>query len=89
VLVMLDTADGLMTEFLIKNNIAREANPFLLAWAGEPGFLALKVTGVLLAALILWDIHRRHPRLAFRLALFFMIIYGVIVFWNLSLVFWG
>jgi hypothetical protein len=86
---MLDIADALMTEFLIKSNIAREANPFLLAWAGEPGFLTLKIGGVLLAALILWDINRRHSRLAFRLAFFFMIVYSIIVFWNLSLFFWG
>ena len=65
----------------------REANPFLLRLVGEPGFLVLKVAGVLLAALILWDVHRRHHRLAVRLAAVAVAAYTIIVVWNISIFF--
>jgi hypothetical protein len=47
------------------------------------------VVGVLLAALILWDISRRHPRLAFWASLVFLAGYVGIVAWNASLLFQG
>ena len=82
ILIILDIGDGVLTNILIKEGIAREANPYLLDLAGESAFMAIKVVGVLLAALILWDIHRRYPRVAFWTAFSFLLIYCGIVGWN-------
>jgi len=82
ILILLNIADGILTHFLVKLDLGREANPFLLQIVGEPGFLVLKVVGILLCALILWDIHRRHPRLAFMSTSVFVTIYVGIVAWN-------
>ena len=84
-LVIFEISDGVLTHFLIEGGIAREGNPFLQPLVGEAGFLILKVVGVLLCALILWDIYKRYPKVALISTSCFVAIYGVIVLWNLSL----
>ena len=84
-LILFNISDGVLTHFLVELGLAREGNPFLLPLVGEPGFMALKVAGVLLCALILWDIYRRRPRLALMSTSCFVLGYGVIVLWNMSL----
>ena len=79
----------MLTNILINNGIAREANPILVSIAGESGFLILKIVGVLLAVFILWDVHRRYPRSAFWVAAFFLLAYAGIVAWNLRLLILG
>jgi hypothetical protein len=88
-LILLEVADGVVTNILIKKDIAQEGNPVLVNVAGGTGFLIIKIVGVLLAALILWDIRRRHPRLAFWTASVFLLVYIGIVVWNLHLLVWG
>jgi len=83
-LVALVISDGLLTQFLITNGVAREGNPFLEPIVGEAGFMVLKVVGALLCALILWDIHSRFPKVALIATSCFVFGYGVIVLWNLS-----
>ncbi len=83
-LVALVIADGLITQFLIKDGLARGGNPFLEPFVGETGFMALKVVGALVSALILWDIYRRYPRLATVATSCFVVSYGLIVLWNMS-----
>ena len=68
----------------IRGGLAREGNPFLVPIVGETNFLILKVVGVLLAALILWDVHRRHPRVAIIATSVWVVGYGAIVLWNLG-----
>ncbi len=82
-LILLNIADGLLTDRLIKVDAGTEGNPFLLGIAGEPLFIIIKVVGVLLCALILWDIHRRYPKLALVSTSFFVAAYTVIALWNL------
>lgn len=84
-LILFNIADGALTHFLVSFGLAREGNPFLLPLVGQPGFLVLKVAGVLFSALVLWDIYRRHPRLALVSTSCFVLGYGVIVLWNTSL----
>jgi hypothetical protein len=78
-LILFNISDGVLTHFLITNGLAHEGNPFLVPIVGETNFLILKVVGVLLCALILWDIYRRHPRLAKVSTSCFVAFYGVIV----------
>ena len=88
-LVLLEISDGLLTHFLITNGLAWEGNPFMRALVGETNFLILKVVGVLLAALILWDIYKRWPRVAITTTACFVTLYVGIVLWNVSFFFPG
>jgi len=78
-------SDGLLTYFLIRYGLAREWNPLLAPIVGEGNFLIFKVVGALLCVLILWDIYKRFPRIALTATSCFVVVYGVIVAWNLSL----
>ena len=84
-LILLNIADGVLTHFLVERGLAREGNPFLLRMVGEPGFMIIKVVGVIICALILWDVYRRRPKLAFVSTSCFVVSYTVIVIWNSSL----
>jgi hypothetical protein len=78
-----------LTNILINEDIAREANPLLVNIAGGSGLMIAKIVGVLLAVVILWDIQRRYPRVAFWTASAFLLIYCGIVAWNLYLLLMG
>lgn len=85
-LITLVVSDGILTNYLISSRLGREGNPFLQTWVGDEGFLTLKILGVLLCSLILWDISRRQPKLATVSSICFIVIYSGIVIWNLSIV---
>ena len=89
VLILLDIADGILTNILIQKGIAHEGNPFLKDVAGNTGLLIVKIIGILLVVLILWDIYRRYPRLAFWTSAAFLAVYGGIVVWNSCLLIMG
>ena len=78
-------ADGIITKFLVLNGFAVEGNPFLRAWVVEDAFLTIKITGGLLAALYLWSIYRRHPKLSIVCSSIFLTGYTFIVFWNVHI----
>lgn len=84
-LILFEIADGVITHFLITGGLAREGNPLLVPIVGESTFLILKVVGVLLAAVILWDIHKRWRRTALVATWVFVVFYGGVAIWNLSL----
>ena len=80
-------ADGVITKFLVLNGLADEGNPFLRFWVGEDVFLTIKLLGGLLAALYLWSIYKRHPKLSIYCSSLFLTAYTCIIFWNL-LILW-
>ncbi len=84
-LVLFEISDGLITHFLIKGGLAREGNPLLVPIVGESGFLILKVVGVLVCVLILWDVYKRFPKVALVTTWCFVIFYGAVALWNLRL----
>ena len=86
-LIALVVSDGLISHFLISHGLGREANPLLQTWVGEKSFLVIKVVGVLLCALILWDIYKTRPKMALISSLCFVALYIGIVSWNLSVFF--
>ena len=83
-LIALVAADGLISQLLIRHGLGREGNPFLQTFVTEGNFLPIKLGGALLAALILWDIHRTRPRVAMISTLLFVFVYAGIVLWNLG-----
>jgi hypothetical protein len=48
--------------------------------------MIIKVVGALLCALILWDVHRRFPRVGLIAAWIAVFGYALIVTWNASLI---
>ena len=84
-LFILVVADGVVTEYLIAQRFAWEFNPLLTVWVGDSGFLLLKAVGSLVAIFILWDISKRSYRTALIASSCLVLLYTVIVFWNLSL----
>ncbi len=80
-------ADGFVTNFLIHNGLAKEANPFMQYWILEGKLLPLKIFGGLLAVVYLWVIYRRHHKLSICVSSMCLAAYTFIVFWNLSVLF--
>ena len=89
ILIALVVSDGVISKFLVTNRFGIEGNPFLLTWVGEETLLVMKVTGAIVAALLLWDIHKQHPKLAFISSLCLVVVYTGIIFWNLFVFFIG
>ncbi len=77
--------DGILTEYLIGEGRAWEANAFLAPLIGDAGFMVLKISGSLFCALVLWDVYTRHQKLAIVATWIAVIGYGIIVAWNTSL----
>ena len=89
ILAVMVVTDGVLTNILIQKGIAREGNPVLVGIAGEASLVILKVAGAILASLVIWDISRRYPRVAFWTASIFLLVYTGIVAWNLYLLLAG
>ena len=83
-LLSLVAADGLISQFLIKNGLGHEANPFLRVLVMENDFLIIKMCGAILCVIILWNIARRLPRLIFIFSACFVGLYTAILFWNIA-----
>lgn len=81
-LILLNIPDAVLTNRIVNLGLGREANPFLLNIVGQPNFIILKASGVLLAGIILWDIYRRCPELALVSTSCFAAFYGMVVLWN-------
>lgn len=86
-LVALMGADGVFTRFLLDHGLASEGNPLLQGLITQDHFLIVKFVGACLAALVLWDIGRRHPKLSLTATTVAVILYSVILYWNLSIYF--
>ena len=86
-LVVLMVADGLISNFVITDGLAREGNPFLANLVGEAYFPLVKTAGALFAAFLLWDIYRHRPRMAVVSTSCFVAFYTGVVLWNLWVLF--
>ncbi|MFA4837586.1 MAG: DUF5658 family protein [Dehalococcoidia bacterium] len=86
-LVGLVIADGLITQFLVKEGLAREGNPILEPLVGGSAFMFVKIAGALVCAYILWDIYKRWEKLALVSTSCLVVCYTAIVIWNLSVFF--
>jgi len=83
ILVALVISDGLISQFLIRSGIGSEGNPFLMNWVTEPNFIAIKIIGAFLCALILWDIYKHWSKIAIFTSSVFVILYAGILIWNI------
>lgn len=83
-LLSLVVADGLISQFLIKNRLGQEGNPFLKVLVMENDFLIIKMCSAILCVIILWNIARRLPRLIFIFSTCLVGVYTAILLWNIS-----
>ena len=83
-LLSLVVADGLISQFLIKNGLGQEGNPFLKVLVTENNFLIIKMCAAIICVLILWNIARRLPRLIFIFSACVVGLYTALVFWNIA-----
>ena len=83
-LIVLNTADSVVTHFLIELNLAREVNPFLVNLVEQPAFFIFKAVGVIFCVLILWRLYQKYPRVALTTNSVLCVSYTVLVLWNSS-----
>ena len=88
-LIFLVIADVPITNYLVGQGTVQELNPLLRNLVGNHSFWVIKVIGALLCALILWDIHRRHPKLALISSWCFVGAYLGIIIYNLCVFFFN
>jgi hypothetical protein len=86
-LVILETADGLLTYSSVAKNVVREANPLLQNMAGTGNFLLMKISGAILCALLLWMVHKRFPKISLIAASGILVFYLAVFTWNLTILF--
>jgi hypothetical protein len=86
-LLSLVVADGILSQFLIRSGIGKEGNPFLKIIVAEGNFLVVKMCGAIICVLILWNMARRVPKVAFIVSVSLVAIYTAILFWNLAVFF--
>jgi len=86
-LVALVISDGLITQFLVIRGLGWEGNPFLQTFVGERSFLIIKVAAALTCAIILWDIYKVRPKMAWISTWCLVAAYSGIVGWNFSVFF--
>jgi hypothetical protein len=84
-LVVLETADGILTYSAVSQGLVREGNPLLQNIAGTGNFLLLKIIGALLCALLLWLASKRFPRASIASASCIVILYALVLTWNLNI----
>lgn len=82
-LSVLVIADGLITQAVVGQDLAREGNPIMQPIVGDDSFLVVKVLGAIVCSLLLLDIYKRWAKLALISTSCFVIFYGAIVVWNL------
>ena len=83
-LLGLIVADGIISQFLIKEGLGVEGNPFLKSLATSGDFLIIKLCGAVLCVLILWNMAKASPKLIFVFSTFVVFIYTAILFWNIA-----
>jgi hypothetical protein len=84
VLVLLVLGDGILTEYVIRDSLGREANPFVSLFMQTDSLIRLKALGALICVLMLWDISRRQPRVALVACCVCVAAYTLILYWNLA-----
>jgi hypothetical protein len=84
VLVLLVLGDGILTEYVIRDSLGREANPFVSLFMQTASLISLKALGALICVLMLWDISRRQPRVALVACCVCVAAYTLILYWNLA-----
>jgi len=82
-------ADGIISNFIVRNGLGREANPFIQSLVGQSSFIFMKLVSAIIGALLLWRVFKKHMRLGLASIILFVMIYTGILWWNLTVWFIG
>ena len=82
ILVLLNIADALISQFIIANGYGYEGNQIMSYWVEKQEFVLIKAGGSLLAAILLWDLSRRAPKSILVITYVVVACYVAIVLWN-------
>ena len=88
-LFALSIADGLVTRYIVTEGLGAETNPILGPIVLEADFYWIKILGSLAAALILWHLYTRYNTRVVILTAIFVVLYLLIVSWNVGVVLLG
>ncbi len=84
-MVALEVADGIFTNSAVRGNLVREGNPLMQNLAGTGNFLAMKISGAIICALLLWLLYQRFPRISMAATSGVVLFYAGVLTWNLSI----
>jgi hypothetical protein len=83
ILVLLNLADAVISQFIILNGYGVEGNSLLRYWVTKNEFVLIKAGASILAAILLWDLSRRAPKPTLIITAILVCFYVLIVFWNI------
>jgi len=83
ILVLLNLADAIVSQFIILNGYGFEGNLLLSYWVTKNEFVLIKAGASILAAILLWDLSRRSPKRTLTITTIIVCFYTVIVIWNI------
>ncbi len=83
-LVGLVLADGVITEFIVNSGLGAEGNPFLQGIVSAGNLMPIKIATAALSAILLGLISQRLPKGAALVSWSFIVIYTLILYWNLG-----
>jgi hypothetical protein len=83
ILVLLNLADAVVSQFIILNGYGVEGNSLLRYWVTKNQFVLIKAGASILAAILLWDLSRRAPKPTLIITAIIVCLYVLIVFWNI------
>jgi hypothetical protein len=83
ILVFLNVADAIISQFIIFNGYGVEGNTFMSHWVNQNHFILIKAGAAILAAILLLDISRRVPKPALVIAFIMVIFCIAIVCWHI------
>ena len=82
-------ADGIISNFIVQSGLGTEGNLFIQSIVGQTSFIFLKLSAAFLSSIILWKVFRRHHRLGLVSIILFVMLFTVIIWWNLGIWFIG
>ena len=85
-LIVLQTADGVFTQWAATEGLIQEWNPFVAPLIGDWHYLLIKIAGALVSAAALWGISLRFPRTALLGAGSVIVFYGLVLTWNSGII---
>jgi hypothetical protein len=86
-LVVLETADGVLTYSAVGKHLVQEGNPVIQNVVGTGNFLLMKIAGAFLCAFLLWLVYKRFPKISLISTSGIVIFYATVFTWNLSVLF--
>jgi hypothetical protein len=80
----LQLSDGVMTDFLVKNNVVQEGNRIMAPLVSNGSFLVLKIVGAVCCIVALKLLSKRFSKAAFVTGSLVVAFYCGVIAWNIG-----